>query len=133
VDAVPRGQPPGTIYVIEPDPAEVASVSGEPPQPGEVLIDAHSMDPVKVLRLVRAMGGKLQRILLVGCEPTPFDPELDLDITMSPRVQAAVSRAIETIRELIEKIRRESSSDISAASVVEPKGADSYGPSIATV
>jgi hydrogenase maturation protease len=45
VDAVPRGQEPGTLYVIEPD------LDGTQPS-----LDAHSMDPVKVLGLARALG-----------------------------------------------------------------------------
>ena len=46
VDATSRGQTPGTLYVIE-VPCE---------QPGEISIDAHGMDPVKVLSLARALG-----------------------------------------------------------------------------
>src|SRR4051794_37928486 len=46
-DAAPRGGAPGTLYVIEPDPAE-----SREPEPGEMLIDPHAMDPAKVLRLV---------------------------------------------------------------------------------
>jgi hydrogenase maturation protease len=58
LDATPRGQPPGTLYVIEP---EVDA--------GDVALDAHGMDPVKVLALARALGGPPPRTLVVGCEP----------------------------------------------------------------
>ena len=47
VDAVPRGQQPGTVYVIEPEPDNVTVDSVDD------LLEAHSLDPAKVLRLVR--------------------------------------------------------------------------------
>ena len=45
VDAVPRGEPAGTLSIIEPE------VEG-----GEATLDAHGMDPVKVLALARQIG-----------------------------------------------------------------------------
>ena len=65
VDAVPRGGEPGTLYVIEPE-LEAA---------GPVL-DAHAMDPVRVLGLARTLGTLPPRVLVVGCEPaTALRPE----------------------------------------------------------
>ena len=58
VDAVPRGGEPGTLYVIEPDPAQA-----------EGMLDAHSMDPVRVLGLAKVLGSLPPRVLVVGCEP----------------------------------------------------------------
>jgi hydrogenase maturation protease len=59
LDATPRGGPPGTLYVIEPDIDDI-----------EMTIDAHGMDPVKVLALARTLGAEsLPRTLIVGCEP----------------------------------------------------------------
>ena len=51
VDAVPRGGPPGTLYVLEPD-------CGRPPEPGagDVLVEAH--DEAEVRRAV-ALGTSL--------------------------------------------------------------------------
>src|SRR5947209_17090655 len=65
VDAVPRGGPPGTLYVLEPDTAE--------PADAPATVETHDMDPMKVLRLVRAMGGRVRRLVVVGCEPAPAD------------------------------------------------------------
>ena len=51
IDAVPRGDgPPGTLYVLEPQFDRADQI---PP-----TLDAHSMDPVKVLRMAEAMGAK---------------------------------------------------------------------------
>src|SRR5580658_7980152 len=54
VDATPRGGPPGTLYVLEPT-QEGFSETDTP------LIQTHGMDPVKVLRLVAALGGHVER------------------------------------------------------------------------
>ena len=45
VDAMPRGQSPGTLYVLEPQ----ADAAGEA-DPAGSLMEAHSMNPMKVLR-----------------------------------------------------------------------------------
>ena len=47
LDATPRGEAPGTLFVIEADP------NGDV----EVSVDAHGLDPVRVMGLVRALGG----------------------------------------------------------------------------
>jgi hydrogenase maturation protease len=86
IDAVPRGDgPPGTLYVLEP---QLNDAEAAP------LIEAHSMDPVKVLQTAAAMGAKLQRILLVGCEPTPMtSSEDEAMMEMSAPARAAVEHA----------------------------------------
>jgi len=101
VDAMPRGDVPGTLYVIEPDapdPAPKAEL-----MQNDLLIETHGMHPAKVLRLVAAMGGKLRSVLVVGCEPSPFDPEQDMDMSLSAPVRAAIPEAIKMIESLIEK------------------------------
>ena len=52
------------LYVIEPD------AGGDSP----AALDAHGMDPVRVLRLARSMGGVPARTLVVGCEPLTRAP-----------------------------------------------------------
>ena len=102
VDAVPRGEAPGTVYLIEPeagDPADCGELSHN-----DLLIETHGMHPAKVLRLVVGMGGKLRKVLIVGCEPTPFDPETDMDMNLSLPVRAAIPEAIKLIESLIAKV-----------------------------
>jgi hydrogenase maturation protease len=81
LDAVPRGEAPGTLYVIEPD------LDDLPPD-----VDAHGMDPVKVLALARALGGPLPRTLVLGCEPGPVDEE-EIVVSLSEPVRAALDEA----------------------------------------
>jgi hydrogenase maturation protease len=94
VDAVPRGETPGTLYVLEPEPDE--SVPAQ--------VEAHNLDPVKVLRLAAAMGGKLEHLLLVGCEPAPLGEEGDMQMELSEPVRAAVERAVSLIEELVTRL-----------------------------
>jgi hydrogenase maturation protease len=93
VDASPRGQPPGTLYLIEPELDEDELVGP----------DAHGMDPVKVLSLARALGGPLPRVLVVGCEPaTRMTGEEDEVVAeLSEPVRAAVGEAVRMVEGLI--------------------------------
>jgi len=93
VDAAPRGGAPGDIYLIEPEPDETSA----PPELG----DGHNLDPARVLRLARSLGGRAENILLVGCEPSPMGTERDFCDGLSPPVEAAVDRAIEMIESLV--------------------------------
>lgn len=96
VDAVPRGGEPGTIYTIEPDldHAELA--------PSEPSLDAHVMDPLQVLRAAKAMGGRLKRLLVVGCEPADLGGEQGR-MGLTPPVADAVQHAADTVEALIGK------------------------------
>jgi hydrogenase maturation protease len=113
VDAAPRGYTPGTLFVLEPSIEEAANNEKEPIAPSELLIETHGMDPVRVLRLVRAMGGKVRKILVVGCEPTPLASEEDMEIGLSDPVQCAVIEAVPMIESLIAKILEEKESAVS--------------------
>ncbi|MBW3542949.1 MAG: hydrogenase maturation protease [Planctomycetes bacterium] len=101
VDATPRGGPPGTLYVLEPDPP--ADFDGIPAEPG---LDAHSMDPDRVLRFARTLGGPLPRLVVVGCEPAPLD-ENDMRMGLSAPVQAAVGEALTLIESLVSELQDE--------------------------
>ncbi|HEX5432359.1 MAG TPA: hydrogenase maturation protease [Bryobacteraceae bacterium] len=90
VDAAPRGGPPGSIYLIEPDsnaPGDAASA------------DAHSMTPESVLALLKMLGGTPGRVLIVGCEPVSVEEGIGL----SGPVSLAVEEAVRLLFELIER------------------------------
>jgi hydrogenase maturation protease len=99
LDATPRGERPGTLYVIE---AEIDP--DEPP-----AVDAHGMDPVKVLGLVRAFGGTPPRTFVVGCEPkTRMTGEEDEIVArLSEPVRAALPSAVQLVESLIADINAE--------------------------
>ena len=101
VDAVPRGKEPGTVYLIEPEIEE----------DGEVSLDTHGMDPVKVIKLSRALGAEPTRTLVVGCEPQVVlsgEDYDDMSMELSEPVQAAVGEAVKLVESLVEEIGGES-------------------------
>ena len=95
VDAVSRGGEPGTLYTIEPD---LDSLGAE----AEESMDAHGMDPMRVLRAAKSLGGKLGRILLVGCEPADLGGA-EGRMGLTPVVAAAIEEAAQMVEGLIEK------------------------------
>jgi hydrogenase maturation protease len=100
VDAMPRGGLPGTLYILEPD---LGELEAHPDQPGG--LDMHSMDPMNVFRLVRAMGGQPCEFYVVGCEPATLGTEENPIMGLSEPVQAAVPEAVRMIEILIMEIR----------------------------
>ncbi|MGW1028589.1 hydrogenase maturation protease [Streptomyces sp. NPDC002577] len=98
VDAAPRGQAPGTLYVIEPE---------EPA--GEPAPEAHGMDPVRVLALARHLNGNLPRTLIVGCEPhaCTTDDETEVGTGLSAPVRLAVGRAVGLVESVVDDLLAE--------------------------
>jgi hydrogenase maturation protease len=105
VDAVPRGGQPGTLYLIEPNMANMSPEQGV--EAGRVALDAHSMDPVKVLAFASTLGARPIHALLVGCEPTTFGGGGDyteMQMGLSEPVLAAVDEAVKMIDALVEEL-----------------------------
>jgi hydrogenase maturation protease len=101
VDSARRGDAPGTVYLIEPGPADPA---GEPGQDGDdaalariSLFNAHGMQPDLVLSLAGSLGGDAGRVLVVGCEPAT----LEEGIGLSAPVTAAVDEAVAMVTRLV--------------------------------
>jgi hydrogenase maturation protease len=85
VDVVARGGAPGTLYLIEPD-----LTASPPPTSG------HGFDLRAVFGMVRALGGTLGRVLVVGCEPA----QLGEGVGLSPAVERAVEPTARRVLEL---------------------------------
>ncbi len=101
VDATPRGGEPGTLYTIEPELSELENLNAE-----SMMVETHGMDPMKVLVMVKSMGGKFNRILLIGCEPETFGPE-EGQMGLSSRVEAAVEPAVKVVQALVARVLQE--------------------------
>jgi hydrogenase maturation protease len=101
VDAAPRGGEPGTLYVLECEPADCAESSLTAPP----VIDAHSMDPVKVLCLARSLGKTPARVLVVGCEPAFLGSDDDPFMGLSEPVEAALGEAIRLIYSIVDRLQ----------------------------
>jgi hydrogenase maturation protease len=94
VDASPRGGEPGTVTVVEVDPAEhpnPAAAMGA--LQGSMLFDGHGMQPDVVFGILDMLGEKAGRILVVGCEPASVDYGMEL----SEPVAAAVDEAVRIV------------------------------------
>jgi hydrogenase maturation protease len=105
VDAVSRpNEPPGTLFVLEP----LLETSSDAP----IAIDAHLMDPVKVLQTAFSMGAKLQRVLIIGCQPANVPSEADDGTDMLMEMSAPVAAAIDGAIALVESLINELSSKL---------------------
>jgi hydrogenase maturation protease len=93
IDAMPRNNPPGTLVLFEPE-------LPKNPDDANLCLDGHSLDPVRSLLLARSLGPIPPRVLVLGCEPADITPDND---TLTAEVQAAMPRALDMIRELIEQ------------------------------
>lgn len=98
VDVSQQGGDAGTLYVMDPDPAEV-----EPISDGEVM-NPHGMDPHTVLRFMKTVGGWPGRVVVVACEPADVE---EMGIGLTPQVEAAVAGAVKLVLETIEELRAE--------------------------
>jgi hydrogenase maturation protease len=99
VDATSRGDAPGTLYVIEPEPDQTA--------PEELMLAPHDLDPNKVLRMVSAMNGRCRRVVLVGCEPATCGDEIEGMMGLSAPVTAAVDDAVGLVEGVVANLLAE--------------------------
>lgn len=112
VDATPRGNDPGTVYIMELDPAAAPSAAAAPePVRGIPLLDGHGMQPDVVFGMLNLLGAEAGRVLLVGCEPASIDERIGL----SEPVTAAVDEAVRIVLDLVRAV----GADDAAGSVAE--------------
>jgi hydrogenase maturation protease len=94
IDAAPRGEAPGTVFVLEPDFERPETL--ERTESG-FLLDAHGMDPEMVLGMLKDLGGHVASVLIVGCEPADVSERMGLSET----VERAVDEACGVVRRLV--------------------------------
>ena len=90
IDAMPFGEPPGTVATFRPDIESIDPTS----------VDAHSMSPAVVLGLLAGLGGHVPQVVVVGCEPLTVDEGLGL----SEPVTSAVAPAVEAVHRVVADI-----------------------------
>jgi len=88
IDALPRGEEPGTVFLLRPD------VDALPSMPA----DAHGMEPAAMFAFLRSLGGTIPQTFIVGCEPM----ETEEAIGLSAPVERAVDEAVRLVRRLLE-------------------------------
>jgi hydrogenase maturation protease len=92
VDALARGEEPGTVWVLERDAVRTPSAPA--------AADAHGLDPDTVLATLAGLGGRVDRVLVVGCEPACIEERIGL----SEPVARAVDTAVDAVRRLLAEI-----------------------------
>ena len=97
VDATPRGEPPGTVSLIEPDLSGLGELRQE-------AVDGHTLNPIVALQMAHAIGGRIGPVYLVGCEPLRLEESETGDFGLSEPVRAAVPRAVAMIESLLHKL-----------------------------
>jgi hydrogenase maturation protease len=91
IDAAPRGEKPGTLYLLQLDSNKIENFETEIP-------DGHNLTPVRVLQLVRSLGGEVKNLYLVGCEPSKV--EVDGTMGLSKDVRPAVKAATDMLENI---------------------------------
>jgi hydrogenase maturation protease len=94
VDAAPRGEPPGTVTVLE----------VELPEPGNGLdrpvMDAHSLTPDAIFAMLASLGGRPGRSLVVACEPA----DVDAGMGLCDPVREALPHAVRAVEEILASV-----------------------------
>ncbi|ONH27817.1 hypothetical protein BL253_21240 [Pseudofrankia asymbiotica] len=118
VDAAPLGKAPGTVEVLEvdtagttrgaptADTADTATTGTGEAGPGgsgaggtTPGFDAHGLHPAAVLALLRGLGGHIDRVLVVGCQPAALDEGMDLSEPVAASVDAAARLVVRLARD----------------------------------
>lgn len=87
IDAVERGAPPGTLFLITPEVREAVHVP-----------DVHLANPDRVLSMAKTMGVLPERVRIVGCQPADTE---ELCQGLSPEVQRVLPIAVAKIEEIV--------------------------------
>jgi hydrogenase maturation protease len=110
VDALPRGEPPGTLYTLQPRLTTVGAADSP-----EETLNPHGMDPMHVLRLALSMGPIEAQVYVLGCEPEDFGDELEGRMGLTPTVQASVPEAVAMLETLVGRLLRSPAVDAADA------------------
>ena len=93
VDAAPRGEPPGTVTVLEVQVPDPASLTGP-------VMDAHDLTPDAIFALLASLGGRPGRSLVVACEPA----DVSAGMGLSEPVSQALPHAVRTVKEILASV-----------------------------
>jgi len=100
VDAAQRGYEPGTVTVLEVEPADVAR---QRTAQGAGVIDAHGLAPDEVFAMLAAMGNRPGRSLVVACEPA----DVSAGMGLSDPVQEALPQAVRAVEAILEQTQQQ--------------------------
>ena len=119
VDALPMGDEPGQVMVLEVGPDDL----------GARDLDPHGMGPVAVLATLGSLGGTLPRTYVVGCRPATTADGIGLSDAVAaavPARRAAVSRLVDDL--LVRRRRLTCASESPAGSSRSPTATPASWP-----
>lgn len=103
IDSVAVGEePPGTVVIFEADPASAEAGYDM------AAMDGHTMTPVAVLTTVAKLGGSVDRVVVVGCQPARIEAGMGL----SEPVADAIDRAVEAVTKLLTELTDDRLTDV---------------------
>lgn len=88
LDAYRKGEAPGTLYLLEPQLPDLASL--DPHARRAYFADTHYATPARALSLLQHLQRLPETVHVLGCEPHELD---DLHWGLSPAVHSALERA----------------------------------------
>ncbi len=100
IDAVPMGEPAGTLAVIAPE-MRPESGTGDDMAP---VVDAHTMNPEVVLRTLARLGGSVERIFVLGCQPASLQEGMGLTPAVATAIDEAVEMCCQLVSEIVEPV-----------------------------
>jgi hydrogenase maturation protease len=98
VDAVVRGEEPGTLFQLEVDTCDLSWAES-----GGAVVETHDVGPSKVFALAKRLGAPDRRIHVVGCEPRPESARA-VELDLGPQVAAAVPEAARMVAALAKRL-----------------------------
>jgi hydrogenase maturation protease len=103
IDAVPMGELPGTLAVLEPEPdaGTTGAAAGDVP-----VVDAHTMNPDVVLASLRRLGGSVPNIVIVGCQPADLREGMGLTPSVAAAVDPAAHLCTQLVCEMVEPVTK---------------------------
>ncbi len=105
LDALPMGEPPGTLAILEPDLDAPMVDDGTSP-----VMDAHTMSPHVVLATLARLGGRVEPTYVLGCEPATLEEGMALSPPVAEAVDGAVEMCMDLLEQLLEPAGKEMSS-----------------------
>ena len=83
----------GSLYVIEPElPARRREDDTVLP---EVMLDPHDLAPAGAMSLVTTLGGQVDRIIVVGCQPETLEDGIGLSDAVAAVVETAADLVLD--------------------------------------
>ena len=98
IDAIPLGEPAGTLAVIAPE-VRPEPMTGDDMAP---VVDAHTMNPEVVLTTLARLGGSVENIFIVGCQPANLQEGMGLTAAVAAAVDEAVEMCCQLVSEIVE-------------------------------